>query len=49
MLELKLIMALTVREFSFSEQYEAWDKKLGREKPGNGRGGQREMFGELLF
>ena len=45
-LEIKIILAMTLREFDFKEDYETWDRKLGREKPGDILGGRRGMFGE---
>lgn len=46
MLEMKIILALTLREFDFEEDYETWDKKLGRADPGSTLDGRRGMFGK---
>jgi hypothetical protein len=45
MLEIKVVMALTVRDFDVQDAYEEWDRKLGRKKPGDDLGGKRGMFG----
>lgn len=45
-LEMKAIMALTLREFDISAVYEEFDRALGREKPGEMLDGKRGMFGE---
>jgi cytochrome P450 len=45
-LEMKIILAMTLRDFDFKEDYETWDRKLGREKPGDILDGRRGMFGE---
>ena len=47
MLEMKIIMALTLRDFDISAEYEEWDRMLGREKPGETLGGRRGMFGKI--
>lgn len=44
-IDIKLIMVLTLREFDISAEYEEWDRRLGREKPGDMLGGKRGMFG----
>ncbi|KUJ06776.1 cytochrome P450 [Mollisia scopiformis] len=49
MLEMKIIMALTIREFDITACYEEWDRKLGREKPGEMLDGKRGMFGHRAF
>jgi cytochrome P450 len=46
LLEMKIILAMTLRDFDFEEDYETWDRKLGREKPGDILDGRRGMFGE---
>jgi cytochrome P450 len=46
MLEMKIILALTLRDFDFQEDYETWDRKLGRKNPGTTLDGRRGMFGE---
>jgi cytochrome P450 len=46
MLEARIIIALTLREFDVPNAYEEWDRKLGREKPGDMLDGKRGMFGE---
>lgn len=47
MLEMKIVLAMTIREFNVVAAYEEWDRKLGREKPGDMLGGRRGMFGEF--
>jgi len=49
MLEIKISLALTLRDFDVEDGYEEWDRKLGREKPGDMLNGKRGMFGETLF
>jgi cytochrome P450 len=49
MLEIKIIMALTLRSFDFSSAYEDYDMRLGREKPGEMLGGKRGMFGTGFY
>lgn len=34
LLEMKIILAMTLRDYTFKPDYEEWDRKLGREKPG---------------
>jgi len=46
MLEIKIVLSLTLREFDIKGAYEEWDRKLGREKPGDMLDGRRGMFGE---
>ena len=46
MLEMKIVLALTLREFDFQEDYVTWDRKLGRKSPGDQLDGRRGMFGE---
>jgi cytochrome P450 len=48
MLEMKIILALTLRHFEFEEDYVSWDKKLGRKIPGSLLDGRRGMFGEWI-
>lgn len=36
----------TLREFDFEEDYETWDRKLGRKSPGSQLDGRRGMFSE---
>ncbi|PMD12087.1 cytochrome P450 [Hyaloscypha hepaticicola] len=48
MLEMKIIIALALREFDFEEDYETWDSKLGRKSPGSVLGGRRGMFGTII-
>jgi len=45
-LEMKIILSMTLRDFDFVEDYVAWDRMLGREKPGDILDGRRGMFGE---
>ena len=35
MLKMRIILALTLRDFDFEEDYETWDKNLGRTSPGS--------------
>lgn len=49
MLELKIIMLLTIREFDVEAAYKEWDAKLGREKPGDMLDGRRGMFGHRAY
>jgi hypothetical protein len=49
LLEMKIILAMTLRDFDFEEDYETWDRNLGREKPGDILDGRRGMFGESEF
>lgn len=49
MLEMKIIMAMTVREFDVRAEYEVWDRKMGREKPGEMLEGRRGMFGYRAY
>jgi len=44
MLEMEIIMVLTLRDFDISAEYEEWDRKMGREKPGETLDGRRGMF-----
>jgi cytochrome P450 len=46
MLEMKIILALTLRDFDFEEGYVTWDRKLGRKSPGGLLDGRRGMFGK---
>lgn len=46
LLEMKIIMALTLREFDIKTDYETWDRKLGRKDPGSILDGSRGLFGE---
>lgn len=46
MLEMRIILALTSRDFGFEKDYETWDKSLGRTSPGGLLGGRRGMFGK---
>jgi hypothetical protein len=47
MLEMKIVLALTIRDFDVVAAYEEWDRSLGREKPGDMLDGKRGMFGEF--
>ncbi|PQE13973.1 cytochrome P450 71B25 protein [Rutstroemia sp. NJR-2017a BBW] len=49
LLEMKIILALTLRELDIQADYETWDRKLGRAKPGDILDGRRGMFGERAF
>ncbi|PMD63455.1 cytochrome P450 [Hyaloscypha bicolor E] len=46
MLKMRIILALTLRNFDFEEDYETWDKNLGRTSPGSLLEGRRGMFGK---
>jgi cytochrome P450 len=46
MLEIKIVLALTLRDFDVESGYEEWDRMLGREKPGDMLDGRRGMFGK---
>jgi len=46
LLEMKIILALTIRDFEVKAAYEEWDRMMGREKPGDMLEGRRGMFGE---
>jgi len=48
MLEMKIIMILTLREFEIKGAYEKWDKQMGRPKPGDMLDGKRGAFGECF-
>jgi cytochrome P450 len=47
-LEMKIILAMTLRDFDIKADYETWDKRLGREKPGDILDGRRGMFGKQI-
>jgi hypothetical protein len=49
MLEMKIVLVMTVRDFDVVGAYEEWDRQLGREKPGDMLGGKRGMFGEFRW
>ncbi|KAL2070212.1 hypothetical protein VTL71DRAFT_13238 [Oculimacula yallundae] len=49
LLEMKIIMVMTLRDFDISSAYEEWDRKLGREKPGEMLDGKRGMFGTRAY
>ena len=49
MLETKIILALTLRDFDFESGFEEWDRKLGRPSPGDTLDGQRGMFGDRAY
>ncbi|RFU32546.1 hypothetical protein B7463_g3778, partial [Scytalidium lignicola] len=49
LLEMKIILAMTAREFDVRAAYEEWDTMLGREKPGDILGGRRGMFGYRAY
>ncbi|KAG4438810.1 hypothetical protein IFR05_005701 [Cadophora sp. M221] len=48
-LEMKIIMVMTLRDFDISSAYEEWDRMLGREKPGEMLDGRRGMFGTRAY
>lgn len=48
LLEMKIVMAMTLREFDIKSDYETWDRKLGRKEPGGILNGTRGMFGERI-
>lgn len=49
MMETKIIMALTLREFDILDASKEWDEKLGRKLPGDMLDGKRGMFGYRSF
>ncbi|KAE9376613.1 cytochrome P450 [Stipitochalara longipes BDJ] len=49
MLEMKIVLALTLKDFDFQEDYETWDRKLGRKSPGSQLDGRRGMFGQRAY
>jgi cytochrome P450 len=49
LLEMKTVLALTIRDFEVRSAYEEWDRKMGREKPGEMLDGRRGMFGESCY
>ncbi|PMD48855.1 cytochrome P450 [Hyaloscypha variabilis F] len=49
MLEMKIVLALTLRDFDFKEDYETWDRNLGRKSPGSQLDGRRGMFGQRAY
>jgi hypothetical protein len=49
LLEMKIILALTVRDFEVRAAYDEWDRGLGREAPGEVLGGKRGMFGKWIL
>lgn len=48
MLEMKIIMVMTCRDFDVKIDYTEWERKMGREKPGDDLGGKRTMFGKSI-
>jgi len=48
-LEMKIIMVMTLRDFDISSAYEEWDRMMGREEPGGMLDGRRGMFGKLFL
>lgn len=46
LLEIRIVVALTIREFDIRNAYKEYDHKLGRPNPGGIEGGRRGMFGE---
>jgi cytochrome P450 len=46
MLEMRIILAMTLRDFDIVADYIYWDKTLGRQNPGDILDGRRGMFGE---
>ncbi|EDN98258.1 hypothetical protein SS1G_13116 [Sclerotinia sclerotiorum 1980 UF-70] len=49
LLEMKIIMAMTLREFDIRSDYETWDRNLGRKEPGGTLNGTRGMFGDRAY
>ncbi|TGO29044.1 hypothetical protein BPAE_0019g00140 [Botrytis paeoniae] len=49
LLEMKIVMAMTLREFNINSDYETWDRKLGRKEPGGILNGTRGMFGDRAY
>jgi cytochrome P450 len=41
LLEMKIILALMIRDFEMRAAYEEWDRMMGREKPGEMLSGRR--------
>ena len=48
LLDMKILMALTIREFDVRNGYKENDARLGRPNPGGIEGGKRGMFGKLI-
>lgn len=46
MLEIKVAVALTIREFDVKDAYKEFDEKMGRPNPGGIEGGTRGAFGK---
>ncbi|QSZ30934.1 hypothetical protein DSL72_000493 [Monilinia vaccinii-corymbosi] len=49
LLEMKIIMAMSLREFDITSDYETWDRKQGRREPGDVLNGTRGMFGDRAY
>ncbi|EKD21755.1 cytochrome P450 71B25 [Drepanopeziza brunnea f. sp. 'multigermtubi' MB_m1] len=49
LVETKVNMVLTCREFDVEAAYAVWDRKMGREKPGETLGGKRGLFGSRAY
>ncbi|KAI9894092.1 MAG: hypothetical protein M1814_004862 [Vezdaea aestivalis] len=47
--EMKVVLALTLRSFDITAEYEEYDRLMGREKPGSTLGGKRGMFGYRAY
>jgi hypothetical protein len=46
MLEIKIAVTLTIREFEVRNAYKEFDEKMGRPNPGGIEGGTRGAFGK---
>lgn len=49
LIEMKVIMVLTLRDFDVRDAYEEYDRSLGRVEPGSILGGKRGNFGEFVL
>lgn len=47
LLEIKIIIAMTLRHFDIKAVYEEWDRMHGREKPGETLDGRRGILGKI--
>lgn len=48
MLEMKIILVMTSRDFDVKINYAEWERKIGRANPGDDLGGKRTMFGQYF-
>ncbi|KAL3419819.1 P450 monooxygenase [Phlyctema vagabunda] len=49
LLEMKIILAMTLRDFDIKAEYEEWDRMHGRDKPGDVLEGRRGVLGERAY